>query len=83
MSYLYGKRFVGPITSLISQLRNEVHTQPYSQIKWSKTRHLCAKVISSCMTPPNIYLLNCKLKANIFTKKKKKNRNSIALVTTQ
>ncbi|KAF3431861.1 hypothetical protein FNV43_RR26597 [Rhamnella rubrinervis] len=43
MSYLYGKRFVAPITPLILQLREELHTQPYGQINWRKARHLCAK----------------------------------------
>ncbi|XP_010245746.1 PREDICTED: beta-amyrin synthase-like [Nelumbo nucifera] len=43
MSYLYGKRFVGPITPLVLQLREELHTQPYNEIKWSRTRHICAK----------------------------------------
>nr|UTU07507.1 oxidosqualene cyclase 3 [Ailanthus altissimus] len=43
MSYLYGKRFVGPITPLILQLREELYTQTYNEINWSKTRHLCAK----------------------------------------
>ncbi|KAM6552668.1 hypothetical protein CsatB_013430 [Cannabis sativa] len=43
MSYLYGKRFVCPITPLISQLRVELHTQPYDEINWSKVRHFCAK----------------------------------------
>ncbi|XP_054790483.1 beta-amyrin synthase-like isoform X2 [Prosopis cineraria] len=43
MSYLYGKRFVGPITQLILQLRQELHVQPYHQIDWSKARHLCAQ----------------------------------------
>ncbi|XP_054818641.1 beta-amyrin synthase-like isoform X2 [Prosopis cineraria] len=43
MSYLYGKRFVGPITPLILQLRLELHVQPYNQINWNKARHLCAK----------------------------------------
>ncbi|XP_010245750.1 PREDICTED: beta-amyrin synthase-like isoform X2 [Nelumbo nucifera] len=43
MCYLYGKRFVGPITPLILQLREEIHTQPYHKIKWSRTRHMCAK----------------------------------------
>ncbi|WCJ37174.1 Beta-amyrin synthase [Euphorbia peplus] len=42
MSYLYGKRFVGPITPLILELRQELHTEPYDQIKWTSTRHLCA-----------------------------------------
>ncbi|KAJ0074711.1 hypothetical protein Patl1_35113 [Pistacia atlantica] len=43
LSYLYGKRFVGPITPLIQQLRDELHTQPYNEINWRKVRHLCAK----------------------------------------
>lgn len=45
VSYLYGKRFVGPITPLIQQLREELHTQPYNEINWRKVRHLCSKVI--------------------------------------
>ncbi|XP_024031848.1 beta-amyrin synthase-like [Morus notabilis] len=43
MSYLYGKRFVAPITPLILELREELHTQPYNDINWKKVRHLCAK----------------------------------------
>ncbi|XP_039163695.1 beta-amyrin synthase isoform X2 [Eucalyptus grandis] len=43
MSYLYGKRFVGPITPFVQQLRKELHTQPYDMICWRKVRHLCAK----------------------------------------
>ncbi|XP_059447343.1 beta-amyrin synthase-like isoform X2 [Corylus avellana] len=43
MSYLYGKRFVGPITPLILQLREELYTQPYNEVNWKKVRHLCAK----------------------------------------
>ncbi|KAK7350341.1 hypothetical protein VNO77_08857 [Canavalia gladiata] len=43
MSYLYGKRFVGPITPLIHQLREELYTQPFHTINWNKSRHLCAK----------------------------------------
>ncbi|OWM91376.1 hypothetical protein CDL15_Pgr017294 [Punica granatum] len=43
MSYLYGKKFVGPITSLVQELREELHTQPYDAIEWQKVRHLCAK----------------------------------------
>ncbi|EXC33648.1 hypothetical protein L484_013845 [Morus notabilis] len=42
MSYLYGKKFVGPITPLIHQLREEIYSEPYEQIKWSKMRHVCA-----------------------------------------
>ena len=47
MSYLYGKRFVGTITPLIEQLREEIYNQPYNEIEWSKVRHLCAKVIDT------------------------------------
>ncbi|XP_052625153.1 shionone synthase [Lactuca sativa] len=43
MSYLYGKRFVGPISHLVLQLREELYAQPYDQINWFSTRHLCAK----------------------------------------
>ncbi|KAH7521897.1 hypothetical protein FEM48_Zijuj07G0080700 [Ziziphus jujuba var. spinosa] len=43
MSYFYGKRFVGPITPLIQQLREEIYSQPYNQIKWPRVRHFCAK----------------------------------------
>ncbi|KAH9667985.1 Camelliol C synthase [Citrus sinensis] len=43
MSYFYGKRFVCPITPLVLQLREEIYTQPYNAINWSKMRHLCAK----------------------------------------
>ncbi|KAF4348828.1 hypothetical protein F8388_016100 [Cannabis sativa] len=43
MSYLYGKKFVGPITPLILQLREELFTQPYDEINWKKVRHFCAK----------------------------------------
>ncbi|KAF4348831.1 hypothetical protein F8388_016103, partial [Cannabis sativa] len=43
MSYLYGKRFSGPITPLILQLREELFTQPYDEINWKKVRHFCAK----------------------------------------
>ncbi|CAN6692737.1 unnamed protein product [Malus baccata var. baccata] len=44
MSYLYGKKFVGRITPLILQLREELYIQPYNKIKWGKVRHLCAQV---------------------------------------
>ncbi|RVX03813.1 Beta-Amyrin Synthase 1 [Vitis vinifera] len=43
MSYLYGKRFIGPITPLVLELREELFLQPYNEINWKKVRHLCAK----------------------------------------
>lgn len=43
MSYLYGKRFVGPITPLILLLREELYLEPYEEINWKKSRRLYAK----------------------------------------
>ncbi|RZC91672.1 hypothetical protein C5167_027734 [Papaver somniferum] len=43
ISYLYGRRFVGPITDLILSLRKELHIQPYNEINWKNMRHSCAK----------------------------------------
>ncbi|RDY09435.1 Beta-amyrin synthase, partial [Mucuna pruriens] len=42
MSYLYGKKFVGPITPLIINLREELFVQPYDKNSWKKARHKCA-----------------------------------------
>lgn len=44
MSYLYGKRFVGKITTLVESLRREIHSQPYAKINWNEARNSCAKV---------------------------------------
>ncbi|CAL5007612.1 unnamed protein product [Urochloa decumbens] len=43
MSYLYGKKFVGPITRLVMSLREELHLHPYKKIDWKQARKLCAK----------------------------------------
>lgn len=43
MSYLYGRRYVGPINSKILSLRKELYTLPYHQINWDQARNLCAK----------------------------------------
>ncbi|KAI4351132.1 hypothetical protein L6164_005515 [Bauhinia variegata] len=43
MSYLYGKRFVGPITPTVLSLRKELYTIPYHDIDWNQSRNLCAK----------------------------------------
>ncbi|CAK9308724.1 unnamed protein product [Citrullus colocynthis] len=56
MSYLYGKRFVGSLTPLILQLRQQIYTQPYSNIKWSPARHYCAKE-DKCFDRPFIQKL--------------------------
>jgi len=64
MSYIYGKRFVCPVTPLITVLREELFTQPYDESIWKKTRHKCAKVtnILSLIKFTNIiiFLLNFK-----------------------
>jgi cycloartenol synthase len=44
MSYLYGKRFVGPITPTIQSLRKEIYTVPYHEVDWNTARNTCAKV---------------------------------------
>ncbi len=44
MSYLYGKRFVGPITGLVQSLRQELYNEPYHQINWNNARSTVAKV---------------------------------------
>ncbi|KAK8468929.1 hypothetical protein PHAVU_006G156700 [Phaseolus vulgaris] len=47
MSYIYGKKFTGPITPLILDLREELFSEPYNKNSWKKARHECAK--SLCM----------------------------------
>ncbi|XP_021744147.1 lupeol synthase-like isoform X1 [Chenopodium quinoa] len=43
VSYMYGRRFVGPITELIQSLRTEIYPHPYHEINWNKARNSCAK----------------------------------------
>ncbi|KAB2007652.1 hypothetical protein ES319_D10G044500v1 [Gossypium barbadense] len=43
LSYLYGKKFVGPISELIVSLRDEIYNQSYDTIDWNKARHLCSE----------------------------------------
>ncbi|WCJ34666.1 Cycloartenol synthase [Euphorbia peplus] len=43
MSYLYGKRFVGPITPTVLSLRKELFSVPYHEIDWNHARNQCAK----------------------------------------
>ncbi|XP_008465722.2 beta-amyrin synthase-like isoform X3 [Cucumis melo] len=56
MSYLYGKRFVGPLTPLILQLRQEIYPQSYAHINWNPARHYCAKK-DKCFERPLIQKL--------------------------
>ncbi|XP_066163077.1 cycloartenol synthase-like isoform X1 [Oryza sativa Japonica Group] len=43
MSYIYGKKFVGPITPIVLTLRKELYNIPYDDINWDKARNQCAK----------------------------------------
>ncbi|KAK2989996.1 hypothetical protein RJ640_009734, partial [Escallonia rubra] len=43
LSYLYAKKYVGPITDLVLSLRDELYTQNYGKIDWIKAGHLCLK----------------------------------------
>ncbi|KAK7261217.1 hypothetical protein RIF29_27522 [Crotalaria pallida] len=43
MSFLYGKRFVGPTTPLITSLRQELYNESYDQINWNQARNTIVK----------------------------------------
>ncbi|KAE9452401.1 hypothetical protein C3L33_15698, partial [Rhododendron williamsianum] len=43
MSYLFGRKYHGPITDLVKAIRQEIHTKPYEEINWNKARHHCCK----------------------------------------
>ncbi|KAF8694593.1 hypothetical protein HU200_038122 [Digitaria exilis] len=43
MSYIYGKRFIGPMTPLVLELRKELYNDSYIHIDWNKARNQCAK----------------------------------------
>ncbi|CAN6178191.1 unnamed protein product, partial [Urochloa humidicola] len=36
MAYLFGKKFVGPLTRTILALREEIYKEPYNEIDWTK-----------------------------------------------
>ncbi|EEC68020.1 hypothetical protein OsI_35826 [Oryza sativa Indica Group] len=43
MSYIYAKRFIGPITPTILALREELYDVPYNKINWNNARISCCK----------------------------------------
>ncbi|XBH88574.1 hypothetical protein VPH35_075845 [Triticum aestivum] len=43
MAYLYGKKFVGPITQTILEIREELYNIPYNEVDWNRARDSCAK----------------------------------------
>ncbi|KAJ6925510.1 lupeol synthase isoform X4 [Populus alba x Populus x berolinensis] len=44
LAYLYGKKFVAPITDLVILLREELYIQPYGEVDWTKARNSCLKI---------------------------------------
>ncbi|XP_039684171.1 cycloartenol synthase isoform X2 [Medicago truncatula] len=56
MSYLYGRRFVGPFSSIVLSLRRELYTIPYHLVDWDSAKHQCAKedLYHPCPTIQNI-----------------------------
>jgi achilleol B synthase len=58
MAYLYGKKFVGPLTPTILSLREDLYSIPYEQINWDKARDSCAKVCQLVpIFPTGFYIL--------------------------
>ncbi|KAJ6397113.1 hypothetical protein OIU77_022037, partial [Salix suchowensis] len=43
LAYLYGKKFVAPITDLVISLREELYIEPYGEVDWTKARNSCLK----------------------------------------
>ncbi|XP_019178856.1 PREDICTED: dammarenediol II synthase-like [Ipomoea nil] len=43
MSYLYARRYHGPLTDLVICIRSEIHVKPYDQIDWNSARMDCYK----------------------------------------
>nr|GMD09724.1 dammarenediol II synthase-like [Ipomoea batatas] len=43
MSYLYARRYHGPLTDLVLCIRSEIHVKTYDQIDWNSARMDCCK----------------------------------------
>ncbi|XP_035814935.1 achilleol B synthase isoform X4 [Zea mays] len=71
MAYLYGKKFVGPITPTVLALREELYNIPYGNINWKEARRSCSKedllypysqvknIIFTCLNKFVEPMLNC------------------------
>ncbi|KAM0862135.1 hypothetical protein ACQ4PT_045450 [Festuca glaucescens] len=46
MAYLYGKKFVGPITPTILALREELYNTTYDEVNWKNARSSCAQKLT-------------------------------------
>jgi len=43
MSYVYGRKSVGPGGPVVEALKQELYCTPYDEIDWNKARNQCAK----------------------------------------
>nr|CAB3470500.1 unnamed protein product [Digitaria exilis] len=46
MAFIYGKKFVGPITDTILSIREEIYSVPYNKVDWNIARTSCAKALN-------------------------------------
>lgn len=61
LSYLYGKRFVGPITPLVRQLREELYLDRYEHIDWPRQRNNVCELDNYVPHHPVMNVLNAGL----------------------
>uniref|UniRef100_A0A0D9XRK1 Terpene cyclase/mutase family member n=1 Tax=Leersia perrieri TaxID=77586 RepID=A0A0D9XRK1_9ORYZ len=64
MSYIYGKKFVGPITPTIVAIREELYNVPYDIIDWNTARTSCYK--DDIVYPPSWLQSVAMASANMF-----------------
>ncbi|KAG2664947.1 hypothetical protein I3760_16G106300 [Carya illinoinensis] len=64
MSYLYGKRYVGPITELVKSIRRELYNEPYELINWNKARNTVAKGLG-CQTWLAVFAIQAIMSCNL------------------
>nr|CAB3468005.1 unnamed protein product [Digitaria exilis] len=57
MAFLYGKKFVGPITDTILSIREEIYSVPYNEVDWNIARTSCAKVYDGCQSWETAFII--------------------------
>lgn len=60
MGYIYGQRLRAEETLLITQLRQELYTQPYETINWASARNNIANVDLFVPHSKLLKIFNCK-----------------------
>lgn len=58
MSYIWSKRWTGPVTETVEQLRTELYTQPYNSIDWASHRNSIAETDNYHPKSPLLNALN-------------------------